>query len=296
MAKDTTDDGSSSDEKKRGQRKKLSPSRLQAWTFPKNTLEEAIAVPKAIEDKHGGNPMDASLLAKAVGYHKSSDWRFLDLLKSANLYGLVKGRGANSVVSLEKIGQDVVAPGSPKERRDALLSAFQNVPDFKQVDDFYGGKRIPEDEYFLNTLTRQFNIPRDRASVFAEIFRRNTGFLKSFDISTGVEPPGDIPKTREIEGTVSTTDVGKDRRIREFLDTCFVMMPFGNWSTATIRTYMSRQSKMQVSNLLGPTNFLIQEASWNRFGNKLQSLVCCLLTLPGRMRMCFTNWVYRMQQ
>jgi hypothetical protein len=130
---------------------------------------------------------------------------------------------------LEKIGQDVVAPGSPHERKAALLLAFHNVAEFKQVDDFYGGKRIPEDEYFLNTLTRQFSIPRDRANVFAEIFRRNTSFLKSFDISTGVESSVDIPKAREVEGTVSTTDVGRERRVREFLDTCFVMMPFGNW-------------------------------------------------------------------
>src|SRR5262245_61854267 len=117
MAKKKPPDTSpSKEEKPRKARRRSEPSRVQPWTFPKNTLEEAIAIAKAIEDKHGGNPMDASLLAKAVGFHKSNDWRFLDLLKSANLYGLVQGRGANSIVSLEKIGQDVVAPGSPHER------------------------------------------------------------------------------------------------------------------------------------------------------------------------------------
>jgi hypothetical protein len=230
MAKKASTDTSAAKEvKPKARSKKLAPSKAQPWTFPKNTLEEAIAIPKAIEDKHAGNPMGAALLAKAVGYLKSSDWRFLDLVKSANIYGLVSGRGANSVVSLEKIGQDVVAPGSPKERKEALLSAFHNVDEFKKVDEFYGGKRIPEDEYFLNTLTRQFNIPRDRANVFAEIFRKNTAFLKSFDVQTGVEPSAAIAKSREVEGTVSTTEVGKERRVREFLDTCFVMMPFGTW-------------------------------------------------------------------
>lgn len=115
--------------------------------------------------------MKADLLAHAVGFNKPNDWRFLDLLKSANLYGLVSGSGQHATVSLAKIGQDVVAPGSPQDRKAALLEAFRNVDDFKKVDDFYGTKRIPEDEYFLNTLTRQFDIPRDRASTLAA---RNT--------------------------------------------------------------------------------------------------------------------------
>src|SRR5690242_18860742 len=47
----------------------------QPWTFPKNTLEDAIKIPKAVEDKNGGNPMTADLLVRAVGYKKSNDWR-----------------------------------------------------------------------------------------------------------------------------------------------------------------------------------------------------------------------------
>jgi hypothetical protein len=209
--------------------KKLAPSKALPWTFPKNTLEESIAVAKAIEDKHGGNPMPANILAKAVGYSKANDWRFLDLVKSANMYGLVSGRGEKAIVALEKIGQDVVAPGHPQDRKKALLAAFHNVEEFKKVSDFYGAKRIPEDEYFLNTLTRQFSIPRDRASVFADIFRANTAFLKSFDIQTTASSSTEIDGPGELEGTVSTTAIGKERRVREFLDTCFVMMPFGSW-------------------------------------------------------------------
>jgi len=210
--------------------RKAAAAKPLAWTFPKNTLEDAIAVAKAIEDKNGGNPMRADLLAKAVGFNRSDDWRFLDLLKSANMYGLVAGSGAKATVSLEKIGQDVVAPGSPQDRKKALLMAFHNVEEFKKVGEFYGNKRIPEDEYFLNTLTRQFNIPRDRAGAFAEVFRANTKFLRSFDVQTGTGAANDIDQEpNDAEGTTPTTAVGKERRIREFLDTCFVMMPFGTW-------------------------------------------------------------------
>ena len=138
------------------------------WTFPKHTLEEAIRVAKAIEEKNAGNPMRADMLARAVGFNHASDWRFQDLLKAARMYGLVSGSGARVTVGLEKIGQDVVAPSSPLQRQAALRAAFHNVEDFKKVDDFYRGKRIPEDEYFINTLTRDFGIPRDRADKFSE--------------------------------------------------------------------------------------------------------------------------------
>ncbi|MBX3398346.1 MAG: hypothetical protein KF873_06360 [Gemmataceae bacterium] len=223
-------DSKKSSEHNKPKKKPNKTANAAPWTFPKNILEDAISIPKAIEEKNAGNPMPADQLVKAVGYNKPTDWRFLDLLRSANLYGLVTGTGQNATVSIAKIGQDVVAPGSSQERQKALLEAFRNVEDFKKVDDFYGNKRIPEDEYFLNTLTRQFGIQRDRASTFAEIFRANISFLKSFNINTGASANvtlGDltVASTANADATAST----KEKRVREFLDTCFVMMPFGGW-------------------------------------------------------------------
>ncbi|MFV1977189.1 MAG: hypothetical protein ACC651_15720, partial [Candidatus Scalindua sp.] len=40
------------------------------WSFPKNTLEEALRVARAIEDKNAGNPMRAADLVIAVGFKK----------------------------------------------------------------------------------------------------------------------------------------------------------------------------------------------------------------------------------
>ena len=99
------------------------------WAFPKNTLEVAISVARAIEDKNAGNPMRASDLVKAVGYKQATDWRFLYLLRSANQYGLVSGTPSTSI-ELTKQGQDIVAPSSPGQRANALLAAFRNVKDF----------------------------------------------------------------------------------------------------------------------------------------------------------------------
>ena len=112
------------------------------WTFPKATLEEAIKIARAVEEKNAGNPMRPEMLAKAVGFNSIADWRFLDLLRSANQYGLVTGSGKISLVGLTDIGRDVVAPSAPSARPKGLREAFRTVEDFQKVQDFYQGKKL----------------------------------------------------------------------------------------------------------------------------------------------------------
>lgn len=172
--------------------------------------------------------MPAIVLAKAVGFKKSNDWRFLELVRSSNQYDLVSGAGANATVLMEKLGQDIVVPANPLDRQTALLAAFNSVPDFKAVAKFYGDKKIPEDEFFLNTLTRQFNIPRDRAETFSEVFVANLEYLRAFDVvQTKPQKAGTL--IAEDEKLASERRISKQPRVRAYLETCFVMMPFGNW-------------------------------------------------------------------
>jgi hypothetical protein len=203
------------------------------WTFPKNTLEDAIKIARAIEEQNGGNPMKPDMLAKAVGYNSMADWRFLDLLRSANLYGLVTSSGKINPVGLTEIGQDVVAPSAPSDRPKALLAAFRSVDDFRKVEDFYKGKKLPEDEFFENNLFREFSIPRERVKAFIEIFTSNLNYLHAFRpdrTGTGPVLESDL---RPSEPDLPGGDDGSAGR--QFLDTCFVMMPFGQWMDAYYR-------------------------------------------------------------
>jgi len=202
----------------------------QPWTFPKNSLEEALWIARTIEDKNAGKPTKATDIVKVVGFHKASDWRFQDLLRSADQYGLVSGTGATATVRLEKTGEDIVAPSSSTQRQAALLQAFRNVELFKQVEDYYRGKRIPEDEFFENTLTRDFKIPRDRVKTFVEVFAENLRYLNLF-AARHVESAESVTveEAVDVEHVAPSRRVPKKERIREFLDTCFVMMPFGEW-------------------------------------------------------------------
>ena len=203
------------------------------WTFPKNTLEDAIKIARAIEEQNGGNPMKPDVRAKAVGYNSMADWRFLDLLRSSNLYGLVNSSGKINPVGLTEIGQDVVAPSTPPARPKALMAAFRSVEDFRKVEDFYKGKKLPEDEFFENNLFREFSIPRERVKAFIETFTSNLNYLHAFRPDrTGVGPvlESDL---RPSEPDIPGGDDGSSGR--RFLDTCFVMMPFGQWMDAYYR-------------------------------------------------------------
>lgn len=202
---------------------------LAPWKFPKNSLEDALRVPKAIDEKFGGNPTGAADLVRAVGFNKESDWRYLDLLKSSSLYGLTSGTGSTASVKLEQLGEDILSPGSSDQRQKALLAAFRNVSDFAAVEAFYKGKKIPEDEFFENTLIRQFNIPRDRVKAFADVFFKNLDFLKAFRITEVHETAGEQKNQAILDPTISNTE-SRSEGVREFLDTCFVMMPFGHWN------------------------------------------------------------------
>lgn len=203
-----------------------------AWTFPKNTLEEAIRLAQAIEEKHAGKPIKGEELCTILGY-KLNDWRYFDLINSANKYQLVSGSGLKATISLTDKGNDIVAPSSPTQRQKALLAAFNAVDQFRQVAEFYAGKRIPEDEYFANTLVREFKVPRERVEKFIEVFTANAQFLKAFAAVDGETVLSTIATeklpTAEIRRTTTTSDAVEPAGVREFLDTCFVLMPFGEW-------------------------------------------------------------------
>lgn len=201
------------------------------WKFPKHTLEDSLRISKAIEDMNAGKPWRSEELAKAVGFNQSVDWRYLDLVRASALYGLTSGSGKNSLISLTPLGNDIVAPSSAAQRQKALMQAFESVEDFSKVAAHYAGKNIPEGEFFVNTLVRDFDIPRDRVEKFSEVFMTNLKFLRAFTVSQ--DDLGEVVDKPPAEGLVApgkpNVILSAHVRPREYLETCFVMMPFGNW-------------------------------------------------------------------
>lgn len=207
--------------------KKSKKTATALWTFPKHSLEDALRIPRILEDKFAGKATPAEHLAKALGFNKSDDWRFLEPLRSAAHYGLITGSGAKAIVEMAPIGENLIAPRDPEQRRKALRAAFHNVELFQKVAAHYGDKTIPEDEFFINTVTREYGVPRERAEVFSDVFRKDVAFLRSFGPNAESETSQPMPATQE-SGTARLVDQ-EPLRQRTSLETCFVMMPFGSW-------------------------------------------------------------------
>jgi predicted nucleotide-binding protein len=152
---------------------------------PKHALETVLAVAQVLEDKNGGNPLPPLDVALALGIGPGSS-SFRDLLSSSIKYGLTSGSFNQPRVSLEALGKSIVAPKSQVERRLALFQAAFRPEPFRRVYDYYKGKKLPDLQFFTNTLVRDFGVSKDSVDKFAEVFNANLthlGLVK--DGSTG---------------------------------------------------------------------------------------------------------------
>lgn len=203
-----------------------------SWPFPKNSLEEALAVPRAIELKGAGHPMEAEELARACGFNQATDWRFQDLGRSAHHFGLVSWAGVSKPVSLTAIGTSIVRATSAQERSAALTKAFNAVDLFAKVAAHYADREIVFDEFFFNTLTKKFGIAADKHEKFAEVFVASRNLVDSFSTpSAKAQVNGETESTatisKENERTAASTYETPTSRM--YLAKCFVVMPFGGY-------------------------------------------------------------------
>jgi hypothetical protein len=145
-----------------------------AAEFPKMTLEQALALPNALQ-RNGGQPMDnidaASALGKSPG---SSTMRILNA--SASAYGLISGT-YKTIYKMEPAGQAIVSPKSDGERQSNLVAAALRPSAFKAVFDYYKGKKFPEQQFFINTVVREFDVATAQAEKFFEVFSANLRFV-----------------------------------------------------------------------------------------------------------------------
>src|SRR5712691_6814650 len=70
------------------------------FPFPRNTLKEALAVPRAIEHDNAGQPYDPVLLAKQSLNTVPRSSYFEVLLTSSERYGLSIGNSRSKAISL----------------------------------------------------------------------------------------------------------------------------------------------------------------------------------------------------
>lgn len=174
--------------------------------FPKDSLEDALRIPMIIEESNAGQPYPPADTAIAMNYSPgSSGYRIL--LSSALKYGLTSGTYKSDYITLTPLGSSIVAPTSADLQNKAKVQAALGPPTFKTIYDYYRGKKLPDQQFFENTVVREFSVPKDHAAKCYTVFMANmesVGFIRK--ASTGLwlssEPvtaPDIAPAIQEAE-------------------------------------------------------------------------------------------------
>ena len=153
--------------------KKYKPRR----PFPIHTLEEALKVAKAIQEKNAGKPWKPIFVAEALEISPTST-RFRDLTSSSYKYGLTEGTWSASQISLTPLSNSITKPTDPKKKVKGLQEAVLKIQVFKIVFEHYKEAKFPspDDEYFKNMLESEFNVPRELVDECITLLTKNGRF------------------------------------------------------------------------------------------------------------------------
>jgi len=190
--------------------------------YPAKTLEEALAVPRAIREHNNGNPWDPEDIAQAsLGVAKSNN-KFFYTAAAARDYGLTIGTRDTEKIELSPLGREIFFAGDEEAKQTKMLEAFFSIDIFKRVFEHYGGAELPKKEFLTNTLQKEFSLDKDWHDEFVQVFKANCKFL---GIDKGLGPGQQIRKSEEtVEHPSEIRVVGQPKG--KFDRTAFVIMPF----------------------------------------------------------------------
>lgn len=178
--------------------------------YPKHSLEEALGVARLIEEHNAGQPFPPTDTAISLGISPGSS-RLQTILTASLRYGLSVGSYKSDKISLTDLAGEIVAPTSEERAAAALVQAALTPPTFKAVYEYFKGKKLPDGEFFHNTLVREFGVPKDDAKRCAEIFRANMQFVGLVrQASTGLWLATEAPTTLAVPAAAATDDDGYD--------------------------------------------------------------------------------------
>jgi hypothetical protein len=190
--------------------------------YPAKTLEEALAVPRAIRETNNGNPWDTEDVAQAsLGVSKSNN-KFFYTAAAARDYGLTTGTRDTDKIELAPLGREIFFAGDEEAKQTKMLEAFFSIDIFKRVFEHYGNAELPKKEFLTNTLQKEFGLDPSLHDDFVQIFKANCKFL---GIDKGLGPRQQIRKSDEtLEHPGEIQVVGQPKG--KFDRTAFVIMPF----------------------------------------------------------------------
>ena len=190
-------------------------------TFPLHRVEDILQIAEAIEANNAGQPYPPMEIAGSIGRSPGSTG-FHALLSSSLKYGLTTGSYKSDRIALTPLGRVIVAPTSAEERAEAMRAAVLSPEKFAQAYEYFKGKKLPDTQYLMNIITREFDVPAEHAEPFAEVFRANlhyVGLLREIGGSLWVAdslitstPSADLsaaPEEAADDGSLETSEVSE---------------------------------------------------------------------------------------
>lgn len=143
--------------------------------YPFHSLEEALLISQAIQDRNNGQPFKRILLAKAINKSPSGT-DFRDLLSSSFKYGLTLGTEKADNISLTEVGRSIVKPRDPAEKSKGLRGAALKSDLFGKVYERYNNGKLPQGQFFKNVLEVDFHVAPENCGEVARLVTENGVF------------------------------------------------------------------------------------------------------------------------
>lgn len=144
--------------------------------FPKHNLEDALVVATSLAEKNGGQPLPPTDTAIAMGISPGSS-EFRTILSSSIKYGLTTGSYNQERICLTDLGRSIVEPKDAEEKKNALVKAAFTPTTFQSIYNYLRGKKLPEPIFFKNTVTREFEVPKEHAELCVDIFLKTVSYV-----------------------------------------------------------------------------------------------------------------------
>lgn len=151
----------------------------EALYFPRDSLEEALKVPRAIWENNAGNPFSLLDLSKKLNCSVTSS-AYAELLRSSLRYGLTDGSwnsDTSKTVSLTALGSSIVAPTSSDDVNVSKRKALESPRIFKKIFDSLNGRIVLPEDVLKNTLIREGHISKSDAEYCYKAIIKNINEL-----------------------------------------------------------------------------------------------------------------------
>src|SRR2546425_4738340 len=145
----------------------------EQFPFPRNSLKEALAVPRAIEHDNAGKRYDTALLAKKSFNTTPRSGSFVVLLTSSERYGLTVGSSRAKAISLTAEGDAIVASSDESIRAANIRRALLMPKVFEEFFTRYDGKILPNEEIVKVVLEQEFQVPKPYVYECYEVLMKN---------------------------------------------------------------------------------------------------------------------------